>query len=192
MSDKKGLMIVLSAPSGAGKTTVSTLLLEKCPNLVRSISVTTRKMRIGEKAGVDYRFVTKSAFLRMVKFESFAEWARVHGNYYGTPKSFYRHIKSGKDVLFIIDVQGGMNIKKKYPESVLVFMMPPSLTELKKRILKRNTEQGKIIRERLINAKREMKFMIEYDYVIMNLKVKKTVQDIIAIINSEKLKTGRK
>lgn len=192
LKEKKGLMIVLSAPSGAGKTTVTESLLKKFPKLVKSLSVTTRRIRRGEINGRDYKFVNECEFVRLIKSRYFIEWANVHGNYYGTPKSVYRNIKKGKDTLFIIDVHGAMNIKKKFPESILIFIMPPSLNELNIRMLKRNTEHAESLRKRLIDAKKEIKYVLKYDYCVVNDKVKDAVQDIISIIIAERLRVKGK
>jgi guanylate kinase len=141
--------------------------------------------------GKDYRFIDKCEFAGLKKSGYFMEWADVHGNYYGTPKGVYKNIEKGTDALFVIDVQGGMCIKKKYPESILIFMIPPSVRELKKRIVRRNTEPDESLEKRLVDAIKEMKYMLKYDYCVVNDKVKDAARDIISIITAEKLKVRR-
>src|SRR5258708_1199095 len=147
--NKHGLLIVLSSPSGGGKTTIAHALLKKDKNIVRSISCTTRKPRIGEKNGKDYFFVTPSKFKSLISKRSFLEWAKVHRNFYGTPSRWVdEQLKKGKDVLFVIDVQGGKTIKRKVPGSILIFVKPPSLKVLKERLLLRRSEDAKTLKVR--------------------------------------------
>src|SRR5258708_3761813 len=147
---KKGLLIVLSSPSGGGKTTVAQKLLRLDKNLVRSVSCTTRKRRLGEKDGRDYFFVTPAQFKRMVSQRAFLEWAKVHDQYYGTPRFWVeRQLKKGKDVLFVIDVQGGNAIRRRFENAVLIFLKTPNFSVLKQRLLGRKSDDPKAIKLRL-------------------------------------------
>lgn len=191
-SAKKGIVVVLSAPSGCGKTTVEALLLKQVANLTRSISATTRSRRKGERSGKDYFFLTKEVFLAERKKGGFLEWAQVFDNYYGTPKSFVdKMLCAGNDVLLTIDVQGALKIKKKLPDAVFVGLVPPSLATLEDRLTKRGTDAGDEIKKRLREAKRELKEMRWYDYVVVNEALSKAVCDIESIIKTEKLKVTR-
>ena len=128
---KKELLIVLSSPSGGGKTTICEIILKKHKDYVRSVSATTRKRRKGERQGIDYLFMTEDEFKKKIKRSEFIEWAWVHGYRYGTPNQFVTRVKkTGKTAFFVLDVQGGMAMKRKYPESVLIFIFPPSMQEL--------------------------------------------------------------
>jgi guanylate kinase len=192
---KKGSIIVVSAPSGAGKTSICGAIIKIDKNTVNSISATTRPPRYGEKNGVDYFFVNEKKFNSMIKSKKFAEWAEVHGNYYGTPKSFLeKTLKSGKNVLLEIDVQGGINIKKQYPQACMVFIMAPDLKTIENRLTARNTDSGKVIKRRLQNAKKELKSLSEYEYLVINENFDKAVESFLTIIKSleYKIEKGRK
>jgi guanylate kinase len=184
-----GLVIVISAPSGAGKTTLCKELIKKKPNLKFSISCTTRPPRPGEKNGVDYSFITKTTFFEMVRRKKFAEWARVHDQYYGTPKDFIEiNLKRGKDVLLDIDVQGGVKILKLYPKAVRVFVMTPSFGVLEKRLRKRKKDSESVIQKRLKNARRELSYMPRYDYLIINDDLKAAVSRLENVVVAEHMK----
>jgi len=186
---KKGRIFVISAPSGCGKTTIEKQVLKRVKNLVASISVTTRPPRRGEKHKKDYRYVSRKNFLEGVKKGNFLEWENNFGHLYGTPKKFIREkLKKGKDVLLSIDVKGGMNIKKKDPKSILIFIKPPSIKELTKRLKKRNTDKNKEIAKRLKIAKKELTFAPKYDYRVVNRKLDKAVKGVISIIKKERSK----
>ncbi len=188
----KEILVVLSSPSGGGKTTISERLLRKHRSYVRSVSVTTRKRRKGEKQGKDYLFVTEEEFRRKIRGREFVEWAWVHGYRYGTPKESVNKAKSeGRVALFVLDVQGGMAMKKKYPGSVLIFILPPSAAELRRRLTGRGTEDMPELEGRLKTALKEMDFWSKYDYVVVNKNLKLTVGWVEKIIESEKLKAGR-
>jgi len=188
----KGLLIVLSGPSGTGKGTVCKELLEKRDDLVLSISCTTRKPRIGEQEGISYFFIGENEFETMICEDAFLEHANVYGNYYGTPKSFVeKQLLRGNDVLLEIDVQGALKAKEAFPDGVYVFLVPPSMQELESRIRRRGTEKEEQIRTRLGKAADEMTLMDQYDYVIINDKVCDVVQGIESIIEAEKLKVSR-
>lgn len=187
------MLIVISAPSGTGKTTIIERLLTYFPNLTYSISVATREKRKGEVEGKDYVFIDVEEFLRRVEREEFAEWAKVHGNYYGTPKELLQDLLTcGKDVLLDVDVQGGIQLKKGYgKEVVLIFIIPPSLEELENRLLNRKTESKETIKRRLREAEEELKYLSDYDYFVVNKEVSDTVKKICAIIWAEKCKVER-
>ena len=182
-----GLMIVLSSPSGGGKTTVAHHLLKRDKNLVRSVSCTTRKPRPGEKNGRDYFFITPARFKTMISNHSFLEWAKVHRNYYGTPLAWVgKQLEKGKDVLFVIDVQGGKSIKRKEPSSVLIFLRPPSLGILRKRLLERGSDDHAALKVRLGDAKWEISESRRYDYHVVNNRLGKAVSEVAIIIQKER------
>ena len=180
-----GKIFVLSSPSGGGKTTIRKHLLKQCP-LVYSVSWTTRPPRQGEKDKEDYFFVSERAFKRKIEKSEFAEWTRVLGNYYGTPKEFLeKEIKKG-NVLLEIDVKGARQIKRRYrKQAVLIFIAPPSLRELKKRLENRKTENRKEIAQRLKLAYQEIEQVNKYDYLVINKDLKECTGDIKAIIRAE-------
>ena len=162
----KGFLLVISGPSGSGKGTVCKKLLERNKNLVFSVSATTRKPREGEIDGVNYFFVDDEKFDEMISNNEFLEYANVHGNKYGTPINFVtKEIEKGEIVILEIDVQGAIQIKEKYKEAVFIFLIPPSMNELKNRIVKRGTETKEDIELRLKNALNELKFVDKYDYM---------------------------
>ena len=189
---RKGLLIVLSGPSAAGKGTVCKALLEKHPEIALSVSCTTRLPRTGEKEGVNYFFKSEEEFKRLIRQDEFLEYACVYGNYYGTPKSFVAgKLAEGKDVLLEIDVQGAHKAKRIFHDGVLIFLVSPSMEELERRIRGRGTESEKQIEERLSKAKSEMAQIERYDYVIVNDRVKRVVDEIESIIEAEKHKVKR-
>ena len=186
------LIIVLSAPSGCGKTTVEKRLLKKIPQLKRSISVTTRQKRKDEREGKDYFFITKKAFLQKRRAKYFLEWAKVFGHYYGTPKSFVTNvIKRGSDILLTIDVQGARKVKKKLKQGIYIFLIPPSLKILQKRLCKRGTDMKKEVHKRILHAKRELRDALHYDYLVINDSLESAVNTLCDIINAEKHKIIR-
>ncbi|NLN14161.1 MAG: guanylate kinase [Tissierellia bacterium] len=188
----KGFLLVISGPSGSGKGTVSQALLERNKDIVFSISATTRKPRPGEKDGVNYFFLEEEEFMKRAERGEFLEYAFVHNNYYGTPKDFVlKEIEKGEIVLLEIDVQGALQIKKNYKNVVFVFLLPPTMDELKNRIIKRGTETEEDIELRLKNAFEELDFVGEYDYFVVNDKVEDAVKDIEHIIKAEKLRVKR-
>lgn len=166
---QKGVSLVVSAPSGTGKSTLCKMLLAEFPNLGFSISCATRAMRPGEVEGVDYYFISKAEFEKKVANDEFAEWAEVHGNFYGTPlKPAEERLALGKDILFDVDVRGARNIKNSMPESHFVFILPPSFEELERRIRGRGNESEESIQRRLGNAEREIREAVWYDSVFVN------------------------
>jgi len=190
--NNKGIIIVISAPSGAGKTTICRELSKKLNKLSYSISCTTRPMRKGEKNGIDYYFLSDNEFKRTIKSGGFAEWATVHGYLYGTPKNRLNALlNKGFDVIMDIDVQGGLKIKKAYPEAVLVFVMAPSIKELKKRLISRNKDGAAVIEKRLRNARKELKSLPRYEYLVINDKLSNAEDEVEAIIRAEHKKIAR-
>jgi guanylate kinase len=178
-------MIVLSSPSGGGKTTLAGILLRKDPRLIRSVSCTTRKPRHGEKNGKDYFFISKAEFRHKVRIKGFLEWAQVHGQYYGTPKQWVDlQLSKGKDVLFVIDVQGGEALKAQDPETVLIFVLPPNLRVLKERLKKRHDNSPADLAVRLKNAKGEIRQGRHYDFQVVNDRVPSAIKEIKGILNS--------
>lgn len=189
--DNKGVLIVMSGPSGAGKGTLCAALKEKLP-MALSISATTRQPRDGEVDGVNYFFLSKDAFEEKIKNDGFIEWAEVYGNYYGTPKAYVEEmLGSGKNVMLEIDTQGAANVKKNMPDAVLIFIMPPSYKELESRLRGRGTEQEEQIQKRLSCAIDEINAMSGYDYVIINDDIDKAVNDIVAIVTTQRFNVNR-
>jgi guanylate kinase len=189
---KRGLLFVLSAPSGVGKSTIYKRLLRTAENLTYSVSTTTRPPRKNEVEGRDYYFVTEEKFRKLVQKGEFIEWARVHGNLYGTSKAFIKKtVESGKDVVLDIDVQGGMNLKKRYPDAVLIFIMAPTFREIARRLKERNKDTSQTIELRLKNARREVSYIPRYNYLVINDDLNVAVNDIKAVMKSEHLKTDK-
>lgn len=192
MNHKKGMIIIISAPSGAGKTSIADAVVSDDKNITYSISTTTRKPRYGEKNGREYFFVDEKTFRTMIKQKQFAEWAKVHEHYYGTSKkSLERTINSGKDILLDIDVQGALKIKKQYKSAVMLFVMTPNLKVLKERLIKRNKDSMKTIKTRLANAKKEITYIPKYDYLVLNDKLESSIKNVQSIICAERLSTKK-
>jgi len=190
---KTGNIIVISAPSGAGKTSICNAVLGSDKNAVYSISYTTRKPRPGEKDGREYFFTDTETFKKMIKAKAFAEWAKVHDNYYGTPKSFLdKALKNGENVILDIDVQGGIKMKKSYPDACMIFVMTPSLKILKERLLARNSDSKETINTRMKNAKKEISFLSKYEYLVINDDLKEAVKKVQAIMESLKYRIQKK
>jgi guanylate kinase len=189
---KKGLLIVLSGPSGAGKGTICKALMEKEKDLKLSISATTRQPRSGEIEGKNYFFKSEEEFEKMIENDSFLEWAKVYDHYYGTPKDFVlKNLEEGNDVVLEIDIQGALKIKEKFPEGVFIFILPPSMEELKNRIKKRGTETEEEIIKRFKSAYEELNYVSKYNYVVINDSVEEAVEKIRAIIIAEKCRVDR-
>lgn len=189
MFSKKGFLIIISAPSGAGKTTIVKKILEDMPWLKYSVSYTTRKPREGEINGVHYNFVSVEEFKKMIAENKLLEWEEVHGNYYGTSKEFVENcIKQGHVVLLDLDVKGALNVKSKMPDTVLIFIMPPNIEELKKRLQKRGTENENELEMRLKTAGWEIEKSKHYDYIVVNDDLNKAIRDVECIIRAETLK----
>ena len=192
MLNRKGLLLVVSGPSGAGKGTICKALLEKNNEIKLSVSATTRKPRTGEVHGVNYFFIEKEEFTTMIENGEFLEYAKIYDNFYGTPKaSVIECLEKGQDVILEIEMQGAKQIKEVYPEGVFIFVLPPSLEELKSRIVGRGTETQEEIEKRFSCAFEEINQIENYDYFIVNEDVDKSVNDVEAIICSEKNKVTR-
>lgn len=192
MLKKKGLLLVVSGPSGAGKGTICKKFLEMNPEAKLSISATTRQPRTGEAEGISYYFKTREEFEEMIAKGEFLEHAKIYDNYYGTPrKAIMDEIEKGNDVILEIEMQGAMQVKQAYPEAVFIFILPPSLDELKNRIVGRGTETAEQIEKRFSSAYNEIKLLGDYDYFIFNNVVEKSAQEIAEIICAEKAKVKR-
>lgn len=184
---KTGLLFIVSAPSGTGKTTLCNRLVESFNDLHRSISMTTRPPRPGERDGMDYIFIEKEEFLKRKKRNEFLEWAQVYDEFYGTPKKHVAHIlNKGHDALLSIDVQGAMKIKKLRLEAVYIFILPPSMHMLKERLINRSTESKKLIDKRMKVAKKELEYLKKYDYAVENNHLQTAVDSLRAIIIAER------
>lgn len=182
----EGILFVLSGPSGVGKNTVLDELFKKFDGVSYSVSATTREAREGEIEGEDYFFISEDEFKEIEEDDGFIESAVVHGHYYGTPKNFVdQKLRSGEDIILEIDTQGAKQVREKYPEAVYIFLLPPSLEELKNRLDKRNTEDNKTKDVRLNNARRELKEVHKYDYEVVNDSLEDAVREIKKIIIKE-------
>jgi len=180
----KGRLFILSAPSGAGKTTLCSALMEHFKDMLYSVSYTTRNPRKGEINGVDYHFISKDDFAEKIREGKWAEWAEVHGNYYGTSALFLNDaLASGKNVLLDIDVEGAMQILKRYPDSITIFIMPPTPEILRMRIESRGADSREVIEKRLKNAEKEMAQRDLYRYVIVNDNLMAAVAEIVSIVD---------
>lgn len=188
----KGNLIILSGPSGVGKSTVCRALLAQSNNLVLSISATTRQPRPGELAGREYFFYSPEKFAEALKQNAFLEWAEVFGNYYGTPRAYVEKVLAqGQDCLLEIDVQGALQVKAQWPEGIFVFLVPPSQEELKKRITLRATENEAERQKRLNQAQIELSYLSEYDYLVVNDDLAAAVKKLQAIIIAERCRLSR-
>jgi guanylate kinase len=192
--ERRGLMFVLSSPSGAGKTTLSRLLLDRVEGLSLSVSATTRPMRPGEIDGRDYRFVDKATFATMVKRDELLEWATVFDNRYGTPRAPVEvALSSGRDVLFDIDWQGTQQLREKARADVVsVFILPPSVADLEKRLHTRAQDSDDVIRGRMDRAAHELSHWAEYDYIVINQNVDEAFAEVQSILKAEQLKRERR
>ena len=190
---RRGLLIVLSSPSGAGKSTISRMLLEADSNITMSVSATTRPMRPGEVEGVDYHFVDAPEFNRLIEADEFAEWAYVFDHLYGSPKEPIKEaLKDGRDTLFDIDWQGTQQLEYAFrTDLVRIFILPPSMKELERRLHERGTDSEEIIAGRMRRAASEIGHWAEYDYVLINEDMEKCLADVRAIIASERLRRER-
>ena len=188
----QGLLIVLSGPSGVGKGTVCSALRNTAPELVYSVSATTRSPREGEKEGINYFYKTHDQFRSMIEHEELLEWAEYVGNYYGTPRSFVEEtLKSGKDIILEIEVQGALQVKERFPEGVFIFLLPPSIEELQNRIVTRGTESEETIRSRMAVAVEELKLLEKYDYAVVNDQIDCACSRIRSIITAEHCRRDR-
>lgn len=186
MITNKPKLFVFSAPSGSGKTTIVKEVLNSFPNFVFSISATTRKKRPNEKDGEDYFFITEKEFLERIEKNEFVEWEKFYDYYYGTLKSqIDNNIKNGRHTVFEVDVKGAISIKKYYPEAVLIFIAPPSIEELKQRLIKRNTETEEDLKKRIERAEMELSFKDKFDYVVSNSDLEFAKKEVKKIIEKE-------
>ena len=187
-----GIVFILSAPSGAGKTTVCKLLKQKLSRLKFSISHTTREPRNGETEGTDYHFSSTKEFEKKIEDGDFLEWAKIFNNYYGTAfDSVDRHHQNGEDVIIELDVQGAQSLRNINYEAVFIFMMPPSLQELENRLIKRGSESANKVRERLEVSKKEIQQSTLYDYIITNTDAEETAANLLSIIAAEHFRKER-
>ena len=187
-----GRIFVVSSPSGGGKTTLVRELVARVPDLARSVSVTTRARRAGERDGTDYHFMTPTAFARLRARRALLECANVHGAWYGTPAASVEAVLArGHDVILSVDVQGARQIKRAFkPRAVLIFVMPPSFEDLKTRLINRRTDTPAAIRRRLAAARRELACSRWYDYVIVNHRIPEAVEQLNAIVTAERLRVA--
>ena len=186
-----GKLFVLSGPSGAGKGTICKRLLEETDKLDLSVSMTTRKPRIGETEGVSYFFTEKEVFQEHIKKGNLLEYAEVYGNYYGTPKTpVLDTLSRGIDVILEIDMQGALKVKESYPDGVFIFILPPSMTELRKRLTGRGTETAEAIELRLGEALKELSYIDKYDYCVVNGVLEEAVARVKAIVVAEHSKVA--
>lgn len=189
---KQGLLIVLSGPSGSGKNTVCDMAKEVMPNIWESVSMTSRKPRKGEVDGKDYYFVSEEEFEKNIEDGKMLEHAKFAGNYYGTPReSVQKQLDAGRDVLLVIEIQGALQIKEKIPQALFVFLLPPSMKELKRRLRMRKTETEEKLMERFETAYKEINELPKYNYVIVNDKADEAARKLEAIINAEKCRVDR-
>jgi guanylate kinase len=190
---RRGLLIVLSSPSGAGKSTLSRMLLETDPAITMSVSATTRPMRPGERQDVDYHFVDDAEFDRLIHAGEFVEWAPVFGYRYGTPKAPVKAaLKAGRDILFDIDWQGTQQLHAEMGEDLVrIFLLPPSMSELQKRLETRGTDSDNVIADRMGRAESEISHWAEYDYVLVNKDAERCIEEIATIVAAERLRRAR-
>jgi len=189
---RRGSLFVVSAPSGAGKTTLCRDVRERVPGLAYSISVTTRPPRPGEIDGIDFRFVSEAEFRARLERDEFAEWAIVHGNLYGTQaRPLEEALARGQDLLLDIDTQGAGQLRLRYPEAVLVFIVAPSMAELEQRLRERRSDPQHEIARRLARAREEIALWRRYDYLIVNQDVKEAMEQLAAIIQAERCRVTR-
>lgn len=192
MIRRRGTLFVVSAPSGAGKTTLCREMRQRLSDLAYSVSVTTRLPRPAEIAGTDFHFVDEPTFRAMLAGNALAEWATVHGNLYGTPAApLEAALRDGRDVLLDIDTQGAAQLRARYPEAVLIFIVAPSMAELEQRLRERRSDDGSAIATRLERARLEVPLWRRYDYLIVNRDVKEAMEQLESIIQAERCRVTR-
>ncbi len=188
----QGILIVVSGPSGAGKGTICQSLLAKNSNIAYSVSATTRAPRTGEVDGVNYIFMQKEDFEKKIEYNGFLEYAKVYDNYYGTPRDYVMgQLEQGKDIILEIDPQGAMQVKEHCPDGVFIYIVPPSLEELSRRIYGRGTDAEDVIKKRLAAATEEIAYATKYDYIVVNDEVEQATSKVESIIAAEHLRAGR-
>lgn len=184
-SEHKGKLFIISGPSGAGKGTICKRLIDETKVEI-SVSMTTRQPRAGEEEGKSYYFTTKEDFLKEVEADGFLEWAEVYGNYYGTPKAKVdEKLAAGIDVVLEIDIQGALNVKEAYPEGIFIFILPPSMAELRKRITGRGSETEESLKIRLSQTLKEVSYIDKYDYCVVNGELEEAVNRVKSIVTAE-------
>lgn len=189
---KEGNIIVLSGPSGSGKTSISKYITSRNSNIVESVSMTTREKRMGETDGVDYYFISKEEFTKRITNDEFLEYAIYGDNYYGTPKeNVYNLIKKGIDVILVIEIEGALKIKELVEDAIFIFVLPPSISELKRRLVDRNTETKSSLYKRFQRIYKELNEITKYNYVVINDEVELASKKVEAIIESEKCRVDR-
>lgn len=192
MNSNRGLLLVISGPSGSGKGTIIGEYLKKAPSTFLSVSATTRQPREGEINGKNYHFLTQEAFQTEIDQDNMLEWAQYCDHFYGTPKApVEEHLQKGEDVILEIDVVGAMNIKKNHPEGVYIFVLPPSFEVLQHRLSARGTEPEEVVAQRMATAQKEIKKVGEYDYLVTNGALEEAVEQLRAIVWAEKSKMSR-
>ncbi|MCS7191975.1 MAG: guanylate kinase [Armatimonadetes bacterium] len=188
---KRGRLFVISGPSGVGKGTLVAQVMKKLPNLKRAVTYTTRQPRQGEISGKDYYFVTREEFERLKQEGAFLEWAEVYGNFYGSPKREVEEILSkGHNVLLVLDVQGALTVKQEIPEALLIFIAPPSLDELRRRIKARGTNPPEDIERRMAKARWEMEQASKFDYILLNDDLEEAIGKLVKLIQSSTNEIG--
>jgi guanylate kinase len=188
---EKGVLFVVSAPSGAGKTTIVRRVISQLAGVSLSISCTTRAPRPGEQEGVDYSFITRAEFSALEQAGRFIEWAQVHGDLYGTPQANLERLRQGEDLVLEIDTQGAMKIREAFSNAVLIFILPPSLEVLQGRLRSRGGDAEEAIRARLQNAQKELDQMACYDYIVVNEEIEEAAREVASIIIAERCKAAR-
>lgn len=186
---EKGLLLVLSGPSGAGKGTISLALQQENPSLRLSVSATTRPPRKDEVDGLHYHFLKKEVFKKLINNDQLLEWAEVYGNYYGTLRRFVQEsLEQGDDVMLEIDIQGALQVRHNFPDAVLIFIAPPSKSELRSRLISRDTDSREEIEKRLSCAISEMELARQYDFIVINDDISRALEKVRAVITAEKLR----
>lgn len=192
MADSSGNLLIVSAPSGAGKTTLVRALLERDPRVVYSVSCTTRAPRPGERDGIDYLFLSDAEFCRRIDADEFLEHAEVHGHRYGTLRSWINTQRiADRDVVLDIDTQGAAQVRALMPDAVSILILPPSLAELEARLRARGTDAEAVIERRLAAARAEVAHAGEYDYVIINNELDAAIEDLLAVVRASRLRLAR-
>ncbi|UCD90274.1 MAG: guanylate kinase [Desulfobacterales bacterium] len=188
MNRTSGKLFIISGPSGVGKTTLYKALLKQFPDMLYSVSYTTRKSRYGEQDGIDYHFITEVDFKKNIETGRWAEWAKVHDHYYGTSAGFLnKGLSSGYDILLDIDVQGTIQIVNYFPDSITIFLLPPSMDALNNRLRLRGSDSESAIEKRLLNAQREVEKKDIYRYVVVNDRLEVAAEKLVSIIEKERL-----